>query len=494
MNDREGCGRIAEARPGYARTVGAMRELTWGRRKTVEECVAATEETGFQLRRELTALDVTVIGIGVIIGAGIFVLTGNAAATEAGPAIVLSFVLAGLVCVFAALCYAEFAAMVPVAGSAYTFSYATLGELVAFVIGWDLALEFIVGASAVAVGWSAYLNATLDEIFGVTLPASISGPPSVEGSTINLPAIAIVVAVAYLLVRGIRITAKANIAITAAIVATLLLVILVGATEVDSANWSPFTPFGWDGVVGGAAVVFFAYIGFDIVATTAEETRRPQRDMPIGILSSLAVVTILYFLVAGVITGMRPYEELGSAAPVADAFETLDRPWVAAVVYAGALMALTNTVLILMLGQTRVGFAMARDRLLPPALGKTHERYGTPARFTITIAVLVALLAGFTGIDTLADLVNIGTLFAFILVSIGIVLLRRADPERPRPFRTPWVPVVPILAIGLSIWLMLTLDWKTWVRFGGWMVVGLLIYALYARRRSTVGIARGQTG
>jgi basic amino acid/polyamine antiporter, APA family len=475
------------------RPVGALQELTWGRRKTVEECVEATEETGFTLRRELTALDVTVLGVGVIIGAGIFVLTGNAAATEAGPAIVLSFVLAGLVCVFAALCYAEFASMVPVAGSAYTFTYATLGELVAFVIGWDLALEFIVGASAVAVGWSAYLNSTLDQIFGYTLPASISGPPSAEGGGINLPAIAIVAVIAFVLVRGIRITAKANVAITAVIIATLLVVIVVGGSEVDSGNWSPFTPFGWDGIVGGAAVVFFAYIGFDIVATTAEETRDPQRDMPIGILASLAIVTVLYFLTAGVITGMRPYEELGSAAPIADAFELLDRDWIAAIVYAGALLALTNTVLILMLGQTRVGFAMARDRLLPKELAKTHDRFGTPARFTILIAVLVSLLAGFTGIDTLADLVNIGTLFAFILVAIGVVLLRRADPERPRPFRTPWVPVVPILAVGLSIWLMLTLDWKTWARFGGWMVIGLVIYTLYARRQSTIGKARGQT-
>jgi APA family basic amino acid/polyamine antiporter len=471
--------------------VGALRELTWGRRKTVEECVASTEETGYTLRRELNALDVTVLGVGVIIGAGIFVLTGNAAATEAGPAIVLSFVLAGLVCVFAALCYAEFAAMVPVAGSAYTFSYATLGELVAFVIGWDLTLEFTVGASAVAVGWSAYLNSTLDQIFGFTLPAAISGPPSAEGGAINLPAIAIVAIVAFLLVRGVRITAKANIAITAGIIATLLLVIVVGGTEVNADNWSPFTPFGWDGIVGGAAVVFFAYIGFDIVATTAEETRNPQRDMPIGILSSLAIVTVLYFLVAGVITGMRPYQDLGSAAPVADAFEVLDRPWAAAVVYAGALMALTNTALILMLGQTRVGFAMARDRLLPPALGKTHDRYGTPARFTITIAVLVSLLAGFTGIDTLADLVNIGTLFAFILVAIGVVLLRDADPERPRPFRTPWVPVVPILAVGLSIWLMVTLDGVTWLRFLVWMLVGFGVYFGFSRWRSTVGRARG---
>jgi basic amino acid/polyamine antiporter, APA family len=466
--------------------VGALRELTWERRKTVDESLAGTEEEGFRLRRELTALDITVLGIGVIIGAGIFVLTGNAAATEAGPGIMLSFVLAGLICVFAALCYAELAAMVPVAGSAYTFTYATLGELVAFVIGWDLALEFIVGASAVAVGWSAYLNATLDQIFDFTLPASISGPPAAEGGVINLPAIAIVLVLGLLLVRGIRITAKANLAITGITVAVLLLVIVVGGSEVDQDNWTPFLPFGWDGIVGGAAVVFFAYIGFDIVATTAEECRKPQRDMPIGIIGSLAVCTVLYFLVAGVVTGMRPYEQLGGAAPLADAFSAADRPYAASIVYAGALVALTNTVLILMLGQSRVAFAMARDRLFPPAVAKTHPRFGTPYRITIIIMVLVSILAGFTGIDTLADLVNIGTLFAFILVAIGVLLLRRADPERPRPFRTPFMPVLPIVSVLLCIWLMVTLSGTTWIRFIVWMVIGFFVYGLYSRHRSRV--------
>ena len=464
--------------------VGALRELTWGRRKTVDDAVAGTQEEGFTLRRELNALDITVLGIGVIIGAGIFVLTGNAAATEAGPGIMLSFVLAGVICVLAALCYAELASMVPVAGSAYTFTYATLGELVAFVIGWDLALEFIVGASAVAVGWSAYLNATLDQIFGITLPASISGPPAAEGGVVNVPAVAIVLVLGFLLVRGIRITAKANIAITAIIVAVLVLVVVVGASEVDADNWSPFLPFGWEGIVGGAAIVFFAYIGFDIVATTAEECRNPQRDMPVGIIGSLAVATILYFLVAGVVTGMLPYDELGGAAPLADAFSTADRPWAASIVYAGALVALTNTVLILMLGQSRVGFAMARDRLFPPAIARTHPRYGTPYRLTILIAVLVSILAGLTTIDTLADLVNIGTLFAFILVSIGVLLLRRADPDRPRPFRTPFVPVLPIVSVLLSIWLMVTLSGATWIRFIGWMVIGFFVYGFYSRRRS----------
>jgi APA family basic amino acid/polyamine antiporter len=461
-----------------------LRGMTLERRKSVADALETTEIEGFRLRRELSALDVTVLGVGVIIGAGIFVLTGQAAATEAGPAIVLSFVVAGVICALAALCYAELAAMVPVAGSAYTFTYATVGELVAFIIGWDLVLEFTVGASAVAVGWSAYLNSTLDQIFGVTLPTSISGPPSAEGGIVNLPAMAIVAALAYVLVRGIRITAKANIALVAITILVLLVVIAVGGTEIDSGNWSPFAPFGLSGIVGGAALVFFAYIGFDIVATSAEETREPQRDMPIGIISSLAIVTILYVLVAGVITGMRPYEELGSPAPIADAFEALDRPWAAAFVYGGALIALTNTVLILMLGQSRVGFAMARDRLLPPALGSAHPRYGTPARFTMITALVVALAAGFTGIDTLATLVNIGTLFAFVLVAIAVLVLRRIDPDRPRPFKTPLTPALPILSVAGSIWLMTTLDGATWLRFLVWMALGLVVYALYSARRS----------
>ena len=463
--------------------MGGIRELTLGRRKTVEESIAGTEETGYTLKKDLSALDVTVLGVGVIVGAGIFVLTGNAAAEEAGPAIVLSFVVAGVVCALAALCYAELAAMVPVAGSAYTFSYATLGELIAFIIGWDLVLEFTVGASAVAVGWSAYLNSTLDQLFGITLPESISTAPS-EGGVINLPAVLLVAAMVFLLVRGIRMTAKANIVLVVITVGVLLVVIAVGSTEIDTANWTPFAPFGVSGIFGGAALVFFAYIGFDIVATTAEETRRPQRDMPVGILASLAIVTVLYVLVSGVITGMRNFEELGSAAPIADAFEALDRPWAAAIVYAGALVALTNTVLILLLGQTRVGFAMARDRLLPRKLAATHPAHGTPYRFTLITGAVVAVLAGLTGIETLAELVNIGTLFAFALVAVGVVFLRRAEPGRDRPFRTPLVPLVPIGAILGSVYLMLELEKTTWLRFLIWMAIGLLVYLLYSRRRS----------
>ena len=464
-----------------------------GPRKTVEESLETTEIEGFRLKKKLGAIDIVVLGIGVIIGAGIFVLTGVAAATEAGPAIALSFVFAAVVCAFAALCYAEFASMVPVAGSAYTYSYVTLGQLIAFIIGWDLFLEFTVGAAAVAIGWSGQLNATLDQIFGVTLPEAITAPPA-EGGVVNLLGMLLVLALTYLLVRGIRISAKANIVMVIVTIAVLLLIIAVGATEVSTSNWDPFFPFGLGGIIGGAALVFFAFIGFDIVATTAEEARNPQRDMPRGILGSLAITTLLYIAVALVMTGMLVYTELNTAAPVADAFEAADRPWASGFIFAGALVALTNTVLILMLGQSRVTFAMARDRLLPGALARTHPRYGTPSRITILIGVLVAILAGVTPIATAAELVNIGTLFAFMLVSAGVLLLRRSEPERPRPFRTPGVPLVPILAIILSAVLIVTLEPLTWLRFLVWMIIGLVVYFFYSRKASLVGQRREAEG
>ena len=464
-----------------------------GPRKTVEESLASTEIEGSQLKKELGALDIVVLGVGVIIGAGIFVLTGVAAATEAGPAISLSFAFAAIVCALAALCYAEFASMVPVAGSAYTYSYATLGQLVAFIIGWDLFLEFTVGAAAVAIGWAGQLNATLDQVFGVTLPEEITAPPS-EGGVVNVLGIALVLALTYLLVRGVRISAKANIVMVIVTIAVLLLVIVVGATEVSTGNWDPFFPFGLSGVIGGAALVFFAFIGFDIVATTAEEARDPQRDMPRGILGSLAITTLLYIAVALIVTGMLVYTELNTAAPVADAFENADRPWARGFIFAGALVALTNTVLILMLGQSRVTFAMARDRLLPGFLATTHPRFGTPSRITIIIGVLVAILAGVTPIATAAELVNIGTLFAFMLVAAGVLLLRRREPERPRPFRTPGVPFVPVLAIVLSAVLIVTLEPLTWLRFVIWMLLGFVVYFSYSRKASIVGQRRTLEG
>lgn len=456
------------------------------RRKTVEEALAGTEEEGSRLKRDLGRLDVTVIGIGVLIGAGIFVLTGQAAAEEAGPAITLSFVLAAVVSAFAALCYAEFAAMVPVSGSAYTFSYVTLGEILAFAVGWDLILELTVGAATVAVGTGGYLNAVLGGITGITLPDAISSPPG-EGGIVNVPAIFVAVLLTAVLVRGIRPTARVNGVIVAITIAVLLLVVVAGGTAVDTANWSPYFPFGAIGVLGGAATVFFAYIGFDIVATTAEEARDPQRDMPWGIIGSLAVVTVLYVAVAAVITGMVPFGDLAGETPVAEAFGAVDQPVVAIIVYAGALLALLKTTLILMLGQTRVAFAMARDRLLPPGLARTHPTWHTPYRLTLIVGAVVALLAGVVPIATLADLVNIGTLFAFALVAIAVLVLRRTEPDRKRPFRTPFVPVVPVLAIVMSVVLMLQLEPANWLRFGAWAAVGAVVYLAYSRRRSTVG-------
>jgi basic amino acid/polyamine antiporter, APA family len=455
-----------------------------GPRKTIEETMATTEVEGSRLRRDLSGLDVLVLGIGVIIGAGIFVLVGEGSG-QAGPAVTLSFALAAVVCALAAVCYAEFAAMVPAAGSAYTYAYATLGQLIAFIIGWDLVLEFTIGASAVAVGFAGYLNSLLDQVFGVTLPEAISAPPG-EGGTVNVFAVVVVLLVGALLVRGVRLTAKANIVLVALTVAVLLVVVGVGATKVDTANWEPYFPEGWSGVREGAALLFFAYIGFDIVATTAEETKRPQRDVPIGIIGSLAVVTVLYIAVAAVVTGMTPFGELDSSAPVAEAFSGQGLEWVSAFVYAGALVAILNTVLILMLGQSRVAFAMARDRLLPARAGTTHPKWGTPHRITIVTTVVIAALAGFVPLGDLVELVNIGTLFAFALVAIGVLYLRFADPGRERPFRVPLPVVVAPLAVAGCVYLMADLPGSTWARFGIWMALGLVVYVLYSVRASRV--------
>jgi len=462
-----------------------------GPRKTIEECIESTELETHKLRRNLGTFDVVVLGVGAMVGAGIFVLTGQAAATEAGPSITLSFALAGVVCALAALCYAELASMVPVAGSAYTYTFATLGQLVAFIIGWDLVLEFTIGASAVAVGFAGYLNALLDQVFGVTLPDAITAPPG-DGGTVNIFAIGLVLFVGLLLIRGIGMTAKATITFVAVTIAVLLLVLAVGVTEVDTSNWEPYFPFGFSGVVGGAALVFFAYIGFDIVATTAEESKDPSRTMPIGIIGSLAIVTLLYIAVSGVLTGLAPFKDLGGDAPIADAFKDLGKDWIAAIVYVGALAATLKTVMLLMLGQSRVAFAMSRDRLIPERLGRTHPTYGTPHKITLITMVVVSAMAGFVPLSTLAELVNIGTLFAFMLVAGGVMYLRSTDPDRERPFRTPFSPVIPLLAIVGCIYLAVTLPADTWIRFGVWMVLGLVVYVLYARGSSRVGEDRAR--
>jgi APA family basic amino acid/polyamine antiporter len=442
----------------------------------------------------------------VIIGTGIFVLTGVAAATRAGPAVSLSFVVAAVACALAALCYAEFASTVPVAGSAYTFSYATIGELIAWIIGWDLILEFALGASTVAVGWSGYFTSLLDDA-GITLPASIAG----DDPSVNLPAMVIVLVITAILVVGIRASARLNIIVVAIKLAVVLFVIVVGAAYVKTGNWDPFVPpagtpeagsgpdttpliqtllgletstFGVGGIFTGAALVFFAYIGFDIVATAAEETRNPQRDLPIGILGSLAICTVLYILVSLVVTGMVSYTRLNVDAPLAFAFKEHGLSWASTLISIGALAGLTTVMMVLMYGQSRVAFAMSRDHLLPPALARVHETYRTPYRISIIVGVAVALLAGFVSLETLADLTNIGTLFAFMLVSIAVLILRRRRPDLPRTFRVPWMPVTPILAVLASFYLMLNLVEATWIRFGLWMAAGFLIYFVYSMHRS----------
>ncbi|MEV4380533.1 amino acid permease [Streptosporangium sp. NPDC049644] len=479
--------------------------------KSVEQSISDTEAPEHRLRKDLSALDLTVFGIGVIVGTGIFVLTGRVARETAGPAVALSFVAAGIVCALAALCYAEFASTVPVAGSAYTFAFATLGELPAWIIGWDLTLEMMLGAAVVAVGWSGYLTSLLAAL-GVPLPGVIAG----EGALFNLPAALVVLLLTGILVLGIKLSSRFNLIIVTIKLAVILLVVVAGLFFVRGANYSPFVPpskatpaveglaapliqvlfgitpvaYGVLGIFSAAAIVFFAYIGFDVVATAAEETRDPQRDLPIGILSSLGVCTVLYVAVSLVVVGMQPYRQLSEAAPLADAFKAVGQTWAAALISAGALVGLTAVVMILMLGMSRVMFAMCRDELLPSGLAKVHPKYRTPYVITIIMGVVVAALAGLVPLSTIAELVNIGTLFAFAVVSIAVVVLRRTRPDLPRSFRTPLVPLVPLLSVLACLYLMLNLPVETWIRFGAWMLLGLLIYAGYGYRHSRLSERR----
>jgi APA family basic amino acid/polyamine antiporter len=473
--------------------------------KSVEDSIRDTDEPEHRLRRHLSGLDLAVFGVGVIIGTGIFVLTGEVAKTTAGPAVAISFVVAGVVCGLAAVCYAELASTVPVAGSAYTFSYATLGEFVAWIIGWDLVLELALGAATVSVGWSGYLNQLLGDL-GIPLPESIAG----ETATVNIPAIVVALLMTGVLILGIKLSSRVTSVIVAIKVAIVLLVIVVGVFYVKAANYSPFIPpaqpsetgsgltapliqtlfgftpstFGVEGIFAGAAIVFFAFIGFDIVATAAEETKKPEKDLPRGIIGSLVICTVLYVAVSLVVVGMQKYTELSSTAPLADAFRSVGLPFFSGVISVGALAGLTSVVMILMLGQSRVLFAMSRDRLLPRGLAAVHPRYGTPYKITLITGVVVAVLAGVVPLSTLAELVNIGTLFAFVLVSVGVIILRRTRPDLPRSFRVPWVPVLPIVSALACLYLMLNLPGETWLRFLAWMVIGVAIYFVYGRRHS----------
>jgi APA family basic amino acid/polyamine antiporter len=480
------------------------------RTKTVEQSLADTEGEGRALRRSLGPVQLTLLGIGVIIGTGIFVLTGEAAGTIAGPAIAISFGVAAVVCLLAGLCYAEFASVVPVAGSAYTFSYASLGELIAWIIGWDLILELALGAATVASGWSQYLQVVLTDA-----PWHANPPGWLFADHHNVMAAFIVLMLSGLLCLGVRTSSSFNGVIVAIKLAIILLVIIAGLSYIHSGNYHPFIPssgthpapggssgttliqdlgaapgaFGIGGIFSGAALVFFAFIGFDIVATNAEETRKPQRDVPIGIFASLAICAVLYVAVSLVVTGMVKFNHINVKAPLSTAFLSVHQHTLATIVGYGALAGITSVVLVLLMGQSRVFFAMSRDGLLPPVFSAVSKRFGTPYRTTLVTGLAVALITFLFPLKTLAELVNIGTLFAFVLVSIGVIVLRRTRPDLERPFRTPLVPVLPIASVLASVWLMLNLQATTWVRFGIWMAVGLIVYFTYSRRHSR--LARG---
>jgi APA family basic amino acid/polyamine antiporter len=498
------------------------------RTKPLTQLLRETEEPDRKLPRALGPFQLTCLGIGAIVGAGIFSTIGTAAAGSvsspgAGPALVVSFALVAVACAFAALCYAEFASMAPVSGSAYTYAYATLGEVVAWTIGWDLILEYAVGNVALALSWSGYFQQLLRG-FGLEIPAwlgidyrsaalaarevatavaqgldpgtlapavthaagALANAPSIAGVSIvfNVPAVAIVLLLTWLLVIGIRESAFVNTIMVVVKLIILVVFLAIGACYVTPANWTPFAPNGWSGIAHGGAIIFFAYIGFDALSTAAEETRDPQRTLPIGIFASLGVCSVIYIAVALVLTGMVPSSSLGTAEPLADAFVARGLTWTAGLVSFGAVLATASVLLVFQLGQVRIFFAMARDGLLPAWAARVHPRYRTPHVNTLITGLAVAAFAGFANINEVVELCNIGTLFAFILVAVGILVLRRTDPTRHRPFRAPFVPWVPLGAIATSGYLMFELPLITWQRFGIWLAVGLVIYGAYGARRS----------
>ena len=488
------------------------------RTKSIDALVAASEEPEKRLKRTLGPWSLIALGVGAVIGSGIFILTGTAAAGEtlsyhsvlhapildllrhgssavstigrpgAGPAITLSFFLTAVACSFAALCYAELASMIPIAGSAYTYAYATLGEIFAWIIGWDLILEYAVSNMAVAVGFSAYLNDILDSVFGVHLPKVISEPMiaggQFTGSWFNLPALLILLLLSWILVRGVKESAGTNNLMVLVKVIAILIFIIGASRAVRTENWHPFMPNGFGGVLTGAAIVFFTYIGFDSVSTAAEECRNPQRDLPIGIIATLIACTALYCSVALVLTGIADYRTLNNAAPVGNALKTLGFDGIRRWVGVGAIVGMVSSLLVFQYGQARVWFAMSRDRLLPSFFSKVHPKHKTPHISTWVAGLAVGIPAGVWDIGTFADLSNIGTLFAFILVSAGVIVLRRKQPDRPRGFRVPLVPWLPMLSIGFCFVLMLGLPLETWLRFFVWLAIGLVIYFLFGKKHS----------
>ncbi len=480
-------------------------DLFW--RKSIDQL--RSDAASGQLRRALGPVQLTTLGVGAIIGAGIFVLTGQAAAQHAGPAIVLSFILAGAACAFAGLCYAEFASMIPVAGSAYTYAYATMGELIAWIIGWDLILEYSLGAATVAVGWSGYVVSFLRDV-GINFPLEWANPSGVDilvnGQVVgqgvfNIPAALIALLVTALLVVGIRESASANATIVIIKVAVVLLFIAFGAAFVNADNWSPFIPestgtfgeFGWSGIVRGAAVVFFAYIGFDAVSVAAQEAKNPQKDMPTGILMSLAICTVLYIAVSLVLTGIVPYTTLNVPDPIAVGINATGLNWLKPFIKLGAIAGLSSVILVMIMAQPRIFYAMSRDGLLPPVFKRIHPRFRTPHITTMVTGVAVAIVAGMFPINDLGHMVSIGTLLAFVIVSLGVLVLRYKHPEIDRPFKTPGMPVVPLLGAATCLYLMSFLPLITWLRLIIWLAIGMAIYFLYGARSAQRARALGLT-
>ncbi len=483
-------------------------------KKSIEglQAEAAGESSG--LRRTLGALNLTSLGVGAIIGAGIFSITGVAAAQYAGPALVVSFIISAIACGFAGLCYAEFASMLPIAGSAYTYSYATIGEFFAWIIGWDLIIEYLFASSTVAVAWSGYVVSFFEKNLGIHIPAALSGAPysfdpatgfAATDAVINLPAILIIGIITFMLVRGIKESATFNNVIVLVKVVVILLFIVFGFMYVNPENWVPFIPentgefgsYGWSGIFRAAGVIFFAYIGFDAVSTAAQESKNPQRDMPIGILASLAICTVLYIAVSLVLTGIVPYSMLNVPDPIAVAVDAAKLPdgslalaWLSPLVKIGAIAGLSSVILVMLMGQPRIFFTMSRDGLLPSIFSKVHTTYRTPIVSTIITGATAMVIAGFFPINVLSELVSIGTLLAFVLVCTAVLILRRTHPHIERPFKTPLVPFVPIGGIVVCLSQMIPLPLATWERLIAWLAVGMLIYFFYGVKHSKVNEGR----
>ena len=487
------------------------------RTKSIEQSLADTDEPEYQLKKTLSALDLTVFGVGVIIGAGIFTLTGQVAHATAGPSVVLSFIVAAVCCALAAMCYAEFSSTVPVSGSAYTFSYAALGEFFAWIIGWDLILEMFLAVSVVSQGWSAYFATFLDMLAGYSGDQHVLPPAITGGGVVDVPAIVLIALLGALMIVGIKESLRVNLVLVCLKLFIVLFVIFAGIQFIRPGNWAPFIPpagpppsdaitattvwsqpliqfifgaspsaYGVGGIFAGAALVFFAYIGFDVVATTAEEAKNPKRDLPIGIIASLVICTVLYCAVSLVVTGMVPYDKMKPNAALANAFVSVGENWMATIIAAGAVAGLCTVVLTMLVGSTRLIFAMCRDNLLPMGLAKVHHKFRTPYVIGIIVTIICALVAGFTPVGVLTEMVNIGTLSAFLMVSLAVPVLRRKRPDLKRPFRVPGSPVVPILSAAICVYLMLNLEVETWMRFIIWLVIGENIYFFYSVWRSRV--------